>query len=145
MATIDTDSAAQRIQTGAVIAYPTDAVWGSGCDRTNNTAIQRILTLKDRPWQKGLVVVAADFKQLEPWLLSLTEQENDMVQSTWPRPITRVLPCTSTVSKWLKVEHYTLAVIVSAHPLVRELCLKTGPLVSTSANPADRKSTRLNS
>ncbi len=142
MATIDTDSAAQRIQTGAVIAYPTEAVWGLGCDPTNNTAIQRILTLKDRPWQKGLVVVAADFKQLEPWLLPLTEQENDMVQSTWPGPITWVLPCKSTVSKWLKGEHDTLAVRVSAHPLVRELCLKTGPLVSTSANPAGKEPAR---
>lgn len=130
------EEAVQCVQTGGVLAYPTEAVWGLGCDPKNNAAIKRILELKQRPWQKGLVVVAASFEQLEAWLEPLTEQQLVQVKATWPGPVSWVLPCKPSVSKWLKGEHNTLAVRVSAHPLVRALCLQTGPLVSTSANPA---------
>ncbi len=136
------EDAVQCIQTGGVLAYPTEAVWGLGCDPQNDTAIQRILELKQRPWQKGLVVVAASFEQLEPWLLPLTKQQNAQVQATWPGPVSWILPCKPSVSKWLKGEHNTLAVRVSGHPLVRALCEQTGPLVSTSANPAGMEPAR---
>lgn len=124
------------------MAYPTEVVWGLGCDPKNGTAIQRILELKQRPWQKGLVVVAASFEQLMPWLQPLTEQQLAQVQATWPGPVSWVLPCKPSVSKWLKGEHSTLAVRVSDHPLVRALCQQAGPLVSTSANPAGREPAR---
>lgn len=136
MSSTQLQAAVQCVQTGGVLAYPTEAVWGLGCDPTNSAAIKRILELKQRPWQKGLVVVAASFEQLEPWLEPLTEQQKTKVLSTWPGPISWVLPCKPSVSKWLKGEHQTLAVRVSAHPLVEALCQQTGPLVSTSANPA---------
>lgn len=128
---------AQRvIQQGGVIAYPTEAVWGLGCDPTNDQAIQKILQLKQRPWQKGLVMVAASWQQLEPWLLPLSDTDLALVNNSWPGPISWVLPCKPEVSQWLKGEHQTLAVRVSAHPLVKALCELCGPLVSTSANPA---------
>src|SRR5690554_3257822 len=130
------EDAVQCIQTGGVLAYPTEAVWGLGCNPNNEAAIQRILELKQRPWQKGLVVVAASFEQLQPWLQPLTKQQQTKVFATWPGPISWVLPCQANVSQWLRGEHDTLAVRVSAHPLVKALCQRTGPLVSTSANPA---------
>lgn len=136
------EDAVRCIQSGGVLAYPTEAVWGLGCDPKNDTAIQRILELKQRPWQKGLVVVAASFEQLMPWLQPLTEQQLAQVQATWPGPVSWVLPCKPSVSKWLKGEHSTLAVRVSDHPLVRALCQQAGPLVSTSANPAGREPAR---
>lgn len=136
------EDAVRCIQSGGVLAYPTEAVWGLGCDPKNGTAIQRILELKQRPWQKGLVVVAASFEQLMPWLQPLTEQQLAQVQATWPGPVSWVLPCKPSVSKWLKGEHSTLAVRVSDHPLVRALCQQAGPLVSTSANPAGREPAR---
>lgn len=128
---------AQRvIQQGGVVAYPTEAVWGLGCDPTNEQAIQKILQLKQRPWQKGLVMVAASWQQLEPWLLPLSDTDLALVSNSWPGPVSWVLPCQPEVSQWLKGEHQTLAVRVSAHPLVKALCELCGPLVSTSANPA---------
>lgn len=130
------ENAVKCLQTGGVLAYPTEAVWGLGCDPNNSTAIQRILALKQRPWHKGLVVVAASFEQLQPWLQPLTKQQQAKVLATWPGPVSWVLPCQSEVSQWLKGEHDTLAVRVTAHPLVNALCQKVGPLVSTSANPA---------
>lgn len=128
--------AINTIAQGGVLAYPTEAVWGLGCAPDNDAAIQKILALKQRSWKKGLVVVAASFEQLRPWLLPISESDLAMLQATWPGPVTWVLPCKEQVSSWLKGEHNTLAVRVSAHPLVRELCEQVGPLVSTSANPA---------
>lgn len=128
--------AADCVKAGAVIAYPTEAVWGLGCDPKNDAAIQQILKLKDRPWQKGLVVVAASLEQLADMLEPLSEQDLAQVMATWPGPVSWVLPCKSSVSKYLRGEHNSLAVRVTAHPLVKALCELTGPLVSTSANPA---------
>lgn len=136
MSSTELEDAVQCIQAGGVLAYPTEAVWGLGCDPQNETAIQRILELKQRPWQKGLVVVAASFEQIQPWLQPLTSEQLAQVQATWPGSVSWVLPCKPSVSKWLRGEHKSLAVRVSAHPLVRDLCQQTGPLVSTSANPA---------
>lgn len=136
------EAACAAVAQGGVIAYPTEAVWGLGCDPANEQAIQRILILKDRPWQKGLVMVAANFEQLAPWLEPLTAEQQSLVQATWPGPVSWVLPCKASVSKWLKGEHQTLAVRVSAHPMVKALCEQTGPLVSTSANPAGEEPAR---
>lgn len=135
-------SAVNKVSEGGVIAYPTEAVWGLGCDPQNAAAIKKILSLKQRPWQKGLVVVAASWQQLAPWLKPLAQTDLEKIQSTWPGPVTWVLPCNDSVSKWLKGEHDTLAVRVSDHPLVRKLCERTGPLVSTSANPAGQEPAR---
>lgn len=130
------DLAARHLRQGGVIAYPTEAVWGLGCDPTNDQAIQRILTLKSRPAHKGLVVVAADVSQLDNWLLPLDAPSLARVQASWPGPVTWVLPCKSQVSPLLRGQHASLAVRVSDHYLVRALCEQYGPLVSTSANPA---------
>ncbi len=134
--TFSLEQIAEIVAKGGVIAYPTEAVWGLGCDPKNTHAIERILALKDRPWQKGLVLVAADFSQLEPWLEPLSQEDLAKVQATWPGHVSWVLPCKPWVPACLKGEHSSLAVRVSAHPLVRALCAQTGPLVSTSANPA---------
>lgn len=130
------------VEQGGVIAYPTEAVWGLGCDPTNETAIQRILDIKQRPWQKGMLVVAASLDQLDDYLLPLAGEELQKVDTTWPGPVTWVLPCAEPVSPLLRGEHNTLAVRISAHPLVKALCEITGPLVSTSANPAGREPAR---
>lgn len=140
------EQARRCIEQGGVIAYPTEAVWGLGCDPRNDKAIKRVLELKDRPWQKGLVVVASSLEQLDDYLLPLSQSDLDQVQATWPGPVTWVLPCKESVSPFLRGEtrneQPALAVRISAHPLVKALCDKTGPLVSTSANPAGREPAR---
>ena len=60
--------AAHWIKAGGVVAYPTEAVYGLGCDPWNGEATRRILTLKQRPESKGLIVIAADFQQLTPFV-----------------------------------------------------------------------------
>lgn len=127
--------AAQKIRKGGVIAYPTEAVWGLGCDPWNEQAVQRILDIKQRPVHKGLILVAADIGQLT-WLLEgLAAEQRQLLEDDWPGPNTWLVPHHGRVPKWISGRHTSVAVRVSDHPLVQELCRLTGPLVSTSANP----------
>ena len=125
----------QAVQRGGVIAYPTEAVYGLGCDPAQLAAVQRVLTLKQRPAHKGLILIAADFDQLAPYLLPLDSVTHARVMATWPGAVTWILPAQPHVSPLIRGEHDTLAVRVSAHPTCRALCLRLGhPLISTSAN-----------
>ena len=127
---------AQKIRRGAVIAYPTEAVWGLGCDPFNATAVARLLALKNRPEHKGLILVAADIEQFA-WLLDgLTTEQMAQLTASWPGPNTWLVPHHNRVPKWITGAHASVAIRVSGHPLVAELCALTGPLVSTSANPS---------
>lgn len=126
----------QKVRRGAVIAYPTEAVWGLGCDPFNATAVARLLALKERPEHKGLILVAASIEQFA-WLLEgLTVGEMTQLSDSWPGPNTWLVPHQNRVPEWITGAHDSVAIRVSAHPLVARLCAQTGPLVSTSANPS---------
>lgn len=123
------------LQQGGVIAYPTEAVYGLGCDPANHKAVKKILELKQRDRNKGLILIAADFEQLSPFLEEIDESLKERVHATWPGPVTWLWPAKSGVSIWLRGEHTTIAIRVTDHPLVVELCRTFGgALVSTSAN-----------
>ncbi|MFC0676601.1 Sua5/YciO/YrdC/YwlC family protein [Lysobacter korlensis] len=131
--------AAPLLRRGAVLAYPTEAVWGLGCDPFNEAAVRRLLTLKDRPVEKGMILIAGAFEQLDGLLGwdALPPACADEVRSSWPGPNTWVVPATSRVPRWITGVHAGVAVRVSAHPVVVAVCAAFGgPLVSTSANPA---------
>lgn len=120
-----------------VIAYPTEAVFGVGCDPDSGLAVTRLLELKQRPVEKGLILIAADFDQLKPYIdvAALSEDQLSSVFASWPGPVTFVFPALPSTPKWLTGRFDSLAVRVTNHPLVKELCLAYGkPLVSTSAN-----------
>ena len=134
--------AARCVRSGGVLAYPTEAVWGLGCNPADDDAILRILELKQRPWQKGLLLVASSLEQLHDWILPLSSDDLNTIWPTWPGPVTWILPCQDWVSPMLRGEHNTLAVRLTDHPQVRALCDETGPLVSTSANPAGKEPAR---
>ncbi|HEY9029919.1 MAG TPA: Sua5/YciO/YrdC/YwlC family protein [Kangiella sp.] len=129
--------AAQRIQQGGVIAYPTEAVYGLGCHPKAEQAIQRILEIKRRPWQKGLILVASTVEQIKPYLseegLTLINCFNEQHK----RPVTWLLPVNAEVSPLLRGEHEKIAVRLSTNPYVKALCdAANSALVSTSANRA---------
>jgi len=122
---------------GGLIAYPTEAVWGLGCDPANEAAVLRLLALKQRPVEKGLIVVAADIAQLHGWarLDALPGSRRQAVLDTWPGAQTWVLPKAETAPHWITGQHPSIAVRISAHPVVIALCRAfAGALVSTSAN-----------
>ncbi|RPH24008.1 L-threonylcarbamoyladenylate synthase type 1 TsaC [Buttiauxella warmboldiae] len=120
-----------------VIAYPTEAVFGVGCDPDSELAVARLLELKHRPVDKGLILIAANFEQLIPYIDSgaLSPIQQAAVFSRWPGPVTFVFPALPSTPRWLTGRFDSLAVRVTDHPVVRDLCLAFGkPLVSTSAN-----------
>jgi L-threonylcarbamoyladenylate synthase len=122
---------------GGVLAYPTEAVYGLGCDPLNWFAVERILEIKRRPIEKGLILIAADFEQLRPYVQPLSEEAMRPLFESWPGPTTWLLPAADHTPPWLRGEHETLAVRVTAHPLSAALCRACdSPLVSTSANIA---------
>lgn len=121
----------------AVIAYPTESIFGLGCDPDSESAVMQLLTLKQRPIEKGLILIADNYQQLLPYIddTYLSQQQKETVFASWPGPVTWVFPKKSTTPYFLTGQFDSLAVRVTTHPVVKELCAKFGkPLVSTSAN-----------
>ena len=137
------NEAVHVLQQGGVIAYPTEAVYGLGCDPGNHQAVQKLLDLKQRDRDKGLILIAAEFEQLLPFLDEIDDSLKEQVLATWPGPVTWLWPAKSGVSTWLRGEHATIAIRVTDHPLAAELCRAFGgALVSTSANVSGNQPAR---
>jgi len=131
--------AARVIRGGGIIAYPTEAIFGLGCDPFNLDAVWRLIQLKQRPVEKGLVIIASDLEQLLPFIEPMDNKIKDRVMATWPGPVTWLLPARSLVSPLLRGRHNAIAVRITAHPIAARLCRTLGhPLVSTSANIAEQ-------
>lgn len=135
--------AAAIVRGGGVIAYPTEAVYGLGCDPLNPAAVQRLLRLKQRSMHKGLILIAAAFGQLQPYLGEIDDAMRRRIDRTWPGHVTWLLPAHPDLPRWIRGAHPTVAVRVTAHPLAAALCRVAGSaLVSTSANSARRTPAR---
>ncbi len=94
--------ALRHIEDGGIIAYPTETVYGLGCDPFNAAAVLHLLDLKQRNIRQGLVLVASDFDQLQPLLLPLAPAVKKRVTKTVPGATTWVLPCLPDVPAWLR-------------------------------------------
>jgi L-threonylcarbamoyladenylate synthase len=132
--------AARCIRRGGIVAYPTEAVYGLGCDPLNAAAVLRLLTIKGRTMDKGVILIAANFAQIQPFISPLTAEQKQQLDNTWPGPTTWLLPANPAVPKWICGEHNRpqgnrIALRITAHPLAKALCETTGhAIVSTSAN-----------
>lgn len=135
--------AARIITAGGVIAYPTEAVYGLGCDPRNEAAVARVLKLKGRSSRKGLILIASDFDQLREFVEEPEDRIRQRLWATWPGPVTWVLKARDNVVPLLCGTHDTLAVRVTAYAPVANLCrFLATPLVSTSANRSGRPAVR---
>lgn len=135
--------AARVIAAGGVLAYPTEAVYGLGCDPDDPLAVRRLLALKRRPEAKGLILIAADYASLAGYVQPLEPSRMTEILASWPGPTTWLLPARAETPRWLTGDHRTLAVRVTAHPLAAALCrCWGGALVSTSANVSHRPPAR---
>jgi L-threonylcarbamoyladenylate synthase len=138
-ASLTAATAADLLHRGGVIAYPTEAVWGLGCDPFDEAAVLRLLALKQRAVDKGLILIAAAASQFDGLLDwdALPGERRAAVHASWPGPHTWIVPATARVPRWITGTHAGVAVRVSAHPVVAALCTAfAAPLVSTSANQA---------
>ena len=134
-----TEEVVAALRRGGVIVYPTEAVWGLGCDPRDEAATLRLLAMKQREVEKGLILIAADEAQLATFIdmAALDAAQRDAVRASWPGPHTWIVPASATAPRWITGAHAGIAVRVSAHPVVVELCKAFGgALVSTSANRA---------
>lgn len=133
--------AARVLRAGGVIAYPTEAVFGLGCAPQFRDATARIMAIKRRKPGKGFIIVAARIEQVQRFI-DISSIDLKPILATWPGPVTWILPAGRATPPWLIGSHRTIAIRVSAHPVVRQLCEAAGPLVSTSANPSGRAPAR---
>lgn len=127
--------AVKILQQGGLIAYPTEAVFGLGCLPEYLDSIKQLLHIKQRPIEKGLILLASDFYQLQPYLAELKPEILQKIQHSWPGPTTWIVPTPAQTSPLIRGQFNTIAVRISAHPVVRELCDQCqSALISTSAN-----------
>lgn len=143
MITTSVAEAAKCLKQGQVLAYPTEAVWGLGCDPYNEQAFQEILRLKQRPIEKGVILLAGHISQIEHLLNNLNPEMRTKVIASWTnrqsteRATTWLLPAGKDIPAWIKGNHTKVAVRVTTHPLCVALCNAfNGFIVSTSANTA---------
>lgn len=132
---LTTKEASDLIKSGEVVAYPTEAVFGLGCDPFNQAAFEKLLHLKRRAPNKGVILVGAQWAHLAPLIGELPKDTYVQIRESWPAPITWIVPASPLVPEWIKGEYPTVALRQSAHPTVVSLCNAFGgPVVSTSAN-----------
>jgi len=137
----DIEQALRELRAGLVLAYPTEAVYGLGCDPFQPDSVARIVTLKGRSLDKGLILLISKWSQLFSLIGDVPPARLDVVKKTWPGPVTWVFPKSATVPDYLCGSHDTIAVRMTAHPVAQQLC-QFDPIVSTSANPQGKEPAR---
>lgn len=143
MITTSATEAAEYLKQGQILAYPTEAVWGLGCDPYNEQAFQQILTLKQRPIEKGVILLAGQISQVEHLLDRVDPVTRARIIDSWiglgqgDRATTWLLSADHHIPSWIRGQHPKVAVRVTNHPLCTALCNAfNGFIVSTSANPS---------
>ena len=129
--------AVAQLRGGGVIAYPTETVYGLGCNPLDEHAVQRLLELKQRPREKGLILIGATLEQLLPYINVHDKTLLKKLAAPTERPTTWLCPPRAAAPHWLSGRHDSIAVRITTHPLARHLCERYGAaIISTSANPA---------
>ncbi|QIQ41491.1 MAG: L-threonylcarbamoyladenylate synthase type 1 TsaC [Buchnera aphidicola (Aphis urticata)] len=127
----------QQLYCKKIIAYPTESMFGLGCDPDSQIAVKSLLNLKKRSLKKGFILVAANYKQVNKYIdetqISVAQKKN--MFNYWPGPFTLLVPSNSSTPYWLTGKHNTVAIRISNHLSIVKLCTVFGkPLISTSAN-----------
>ena len=126
---------AAHLRRSGLIAYPTESCYGLGCDPDNRIAVRRLLRLKQRPQQKGLILIASHYHQVARYIQPLAHDEQARLQNDGAQAVTCLIPAKPSCPRWLRGSHDTLAVRLTAHKQAARLCRSlNSALVSTSAN-----------
>ena len=128
---------------GGVIAYPTETVYGLGCDPLNAAAIMTILTLKQRDIGKGLILIGSDIAHLAPYVAPDQQRLLPLLERKQATPTTWLVPAHPDTPRWITGDRASIALRMTRHPIAARLCRDLGgALVSTSANPGGRPPAR---
>lgn len=135
--------AARLLRLGGILAYPTEAVFGLGCDPLNEQAVGRLLEIKQRAVNKGLILIGSDLTQVQPYMQPVADIHMRKVLNSWPGAATWLLPAAKWVPPWITGQHKSIALRVTAHPVAAAICEAFGgAIVSTSANLSRRPPAR---
>lgn len=115
------NSAAQRLLDGALVAFPTETVYGLGADATNAAAVARIYQVKGRPADHPLIVHLADMQDIEMWAAEIPDYAIDLARSFWPGPMTLILPRTDLAQDFITGGQETVGLRVPDHTLALAL------------------------
>ncbi len=133
-------NAAKVISAGGVIAYPTEYCFGLGCDPRYTSAVQKLLSIKQRKAEQGVILIAADLDQVRCYADLNEIALLDQVLASWPGPNTWLLPCLPNVSEMIRGKHETIAMRIPNNEFCLRLLGHYGhPIVSTSANRSGQK------
>ncbi|XRX42701.1 MAG: Sua5/YciO/YrdC/YwlC family protein [Buchnera aphidicola (Eriosoma harunire)] len=127
----------KELQKNNVIVYPTESMFGLGCDPDSYSAVMKLLHMKKRNIYKGFILISAYYRQLQPYILErkISINHKKKMFSHWPGHITFLLPANDHVPYWLVGRSNFIAARITKHPIVRKLCIRFGKaLISTSAN-----------
>ena len=129
------EQTSHALKKGGVIAYPTEYCFGLGCDPQNAQAVERLLKVKGRTRDQGVILIAGSVEQVIEYVDLDASPIREQILASWPGPNTWILPALPVVSSWIKGKHSGVAVRVTAHKTSQQLCAAFGgALVSTSAN-----------
>ncbi|MFW0072974.1 MAG: L-threonylcarbamoyladenylate synthase [Coxiella-like endosymbiont] len=129
------NDAVTELRQGGIIAYPTESVYGLGCDPFNHNAVTQLLILKKRPLEKGFILIASAWKQVATLTQPIDPKSLARIFQSWPGPVTWVFPASSEAPSWIRGKHPTIAIRLTDHLIAKLLCYRFGgPIVSTSAN-----------
>lgn len=131
--------AVKVLKNGGIIAYPTEGVFGLGCDPFNETAVLRLLKIKKRKIEKGLILIASNWNQVRS-LIKTSLIKTSLPKNKNPIAITWVFPSTKKAPIWITGKFNSVAIRVTSHQVAKKLCRAFGgPIVSTSANLNNKK------
>ena len=133
--------AAHIIKNGGVIAYPTDTIYGLGCDPYNVDAVNRINQIKNRPSDKHFILLTSNIHLVQALFDSNDAQKKIMTESA--EPTSWIVAANTNAPNWLTNKSGTITIRISQHPVVKKLCSALGrPIISTSANLSGKRPAR---
>ncbi len=130
----EVNEALKALRRGGIILYPTDTIWGIGCDATNEEAIQRILSLKKRPTTKSMIILLDNPNRLNSYVRNVPEQAWQLIEYS-EKPLTIVYDGGKNLAPGAIAEDGTVAIRITKDEFCRQLIAAfKKPIISTSAN-----------
>ncbi len=136
---IQIKKAAEAIKAGGTILYPTDTIWGIGCDATNPEAVKKVFAIKKREESKSLVTLVSDLDMLARYVKEIPEAALDLIEVN-DSPMTIIYPDATHLASNVIAEDGSVGIRIPMNEFCRQLCFRLRkPIVSTSANISGEK------
>ena len=130
----DIENSLRALLDGGVILYPTDTVWGLGCDPSNNNAVEKIFRLKRRQENKSLILLSSSLQMVQEYVLNIPEAVLQIIGSS-KNPVTIIYPGAVNLAEGVTAEDGSVGIRITKDKFCLKLInLFQKPIVSTSAN-----------